>query len=179
MFQLGELESDDNVDSEPLKIEEFKEHDYAQRNEEKLPDFSCDNCDVKCMSKGGLTKHLKAKHREETIEIVVGSKMCAFCNITYKRNEFQNHMKIHHHKSELLFLCEFCDAKFLKKCKLERHMNNNIHKQKREKMVCSLCSYETWSQDNLKRHMHRHYNNIKCSICDYTTPVKVLSRSTA
>ena len=79
-------------------------------------------------------------------------------------------MKIHHHESELLFLCEFCDAKFPKKSKLERHMNNNIHKQKREKMVCSLCSYETWSQDNWKRHMHRHYNNIKCSICDYTTP---------
>ena len=120
------------------------------------------------MSKRGLTKHLKAKHGEETMEIVVGSKMCALCNITYKRNEFHVHMQIYHPESEFLFCCDFCDAKFAKKSKLERHVN--IHKLKREKMACSLCSYEAWSQDNLKRHMHRHYNSIKCAICDYTTP---------
>jgi transcription elongation factor Elf1 len=122
------------------------------------------------VSKRGLTKHLKTKHGEETLELVVGSKVCALCNIFCKRNEIGEHMKKAHPESKIEFECDFCHARFSSKSKMERH--RNIHKPKEEKFTCNLCGFETWSQDSLNRHMYRHYASFNCSLCDYNTTNK-------
>ena len=162
-LELFELDSCENFpsDSQPeemIKLEETVDHDYATKSENIVPEFSCDKCNKKCVSKRGLTKHLKTKHGEETLELVVGSKVCALCNIFCKRNEIGEHMKKAHPESKIEFECDFCDARFSSKSKLERH--RNIHKPKEEKFTCNLCGFETWSQDSLNRHMYRHYGSF-------------------
>ena len=43
------------------------------------------------------------------------------------------------------------------------------HEQKTESLVCEICSFETKSEESLKRHIRRHENRIKCDLCEYSS----------
>lgn len=143
------------------------EHSYVTTDQKIICKFPCDMCPKVCKREESLTMHKKIKHQQEKATVIVGSRICSFCQLTFKRSDILKHMKKEHPSIRLDFSCKDCNATFPCKAKLEKHMD--LHRPRTEKLVCDLCAYESWSKGGLRRHMDRHDTLVQCVHCDYTT----------
>ncbi|CAH0403763.1 unnamed protein product [Chilo suppressalis] len=154
--------------------------------EQKQAKFFCDICKKGYARKGGIRSHLKIDHGYG-----INMHNCKWCN---KKFDAASKLKMHAvvHTRERNFHCEHCGNKFVTQAALKYHVR--LHTGERpfqckicgEQFVsasrrmehthrkhigptkeCSICHVKFILDNQLKRHMRRHFNpQSKLYVCD-------------
>ncbi|XP_052744662.1 zinc finger protein 226-like [Bicyclus anynana] len=138
------------------KRENFSQH-YRQVHLKALPKLrGCRLCDVK------VSPNLRAFHMETH---GLPAPMCKVCGKKFSRpSEVLRHQRFYH-MGEAKFRCEPCDAGFLNKYSLQRHMAKHSSEKP---FKCNLCEKAYKWKSNLQSHMLLHENKKPhvCKVCD-------------
>lgn len=119
--------------------------------------WSCDECDFQASRQSALTLHKQNKHKMEQ-------------NVS----EPVKNIDLSQEEENLLFVCEFCDKKFLSKRKWKKHIlcHTKSGPQDREIIqACSVCSETFSNSKNLQEHLKNVHNldeesKYNCDKCD-------------
>jgi len=123
--------------------------------------LSCKFCDFQTLSKGHVTRHMKAKHGVDPPTVF----SCNECNYTSTQpGHIQRHQKAKH--EGVKFPCKLCSLTFTIKHDLTRHIER-VHQG--TKYPCPHCQFRASSVSTLKYHMQWKHRNFKlsCDICGH------------
>ena len=119
--------------------------------------FLCDVCEKSFFNGQILGLHIESNHKS----IVEGKKKCEFCDQSYSRNSFYEHVKTKHLNTKS-FECELCSTRFYKKYLLDKH-RKIVHERKKS------CEIEFFAKHNLMTHIsviHENKKDFKCTSCE-------------
>jgi KRAB domain-containing zinc finger protein len=133
-----------------------KVHEIHYFDDGKL---KCKICEFKCESFRGFQMHFKYAHEIQSKNFE--------CEICFKKFISTPNLKRHKivHINTYDFQCDHCPKTYQSKFNLLIHLIEK-HANSTKVMNCKVCSYETKSKVNLRRHERIHGKTFKCPKCD-------------
>ncbi|MCP9262394.1 hypothetical protein DINM_005786 [Dirofilaria immitis] len=137
-------------------------HAHNRTNANK--EFGCNACGKKYIRKGGLTRHIKVIHENET------KYKCDICDEQFAyRYILKDHINAHTGKNE--FKCNICGRKYGYLRSLKAHiLIKHTEKHKGEKQFkCNICNRKYEYLQSLRAHiraLHTDKKEFKCDECN-------------
>lgn len=179
------------------RTSDLKKHGLRHAVNESNVFYSCDQCSFRTKHKNYLKKHASAIHSDvsykcDVCDYVIKHKSylkqhkkihkamnevnvfrCKLCNHQTKfRSYMKTHMLTHKTKEEITkwYKCDECDKEFKSQSVLWCHKRSHWGDSKK-KHKCVQCSFRTYDEYLMKRHMVKHMNLedvkewFKCEQC--------------
>nr|CAI5866643.1 unnamed protein product [Callosobruchus analis] len=148
-----------------------KNHANASNRTAKVR--SCSHCDASFRDRKALDGHVLKTHPNFISSITRKTYICRECDYkTFKKDNMNRHMSVHLKTEEKLIRCIHCDATFLGKLNLDRHIiikHPDFMSSITSKLYeCTKCPFKTVRKDSLNRHLREHpevASNFKLSVC--------------
>lgn len=157
----------------------------CEKNQDKLPGFKCDKCDVECKTRNGLQTHIKTKHATK-----ITSYSCIDCPKTFKHKvNLQRHCDGtgHGERSKKMHHCEECSYKTDRLDNLDRHEKKHVDLIERKRNYgpikkamdknsdltfrCKDCGKKFANSEDIVKHVKlKSCDELRCKICkkDFT-----------
>ena len=159
------IEKDTNNESNPLQSKSNLQNMHKQQKGEQ---FTCEDCDFFCASKGQLNTHVSMNHSIRKEEEVFNCNKCAFQCTT--KPQLNKHITLKHsvkeprteyeNETRERFTCQECNFSCSSKAKLIMHNNRNHSVgEKEEQFNCDVCAFQGTTKLQLNKHI-----NLKHSV---------------
>ncbi|VEN41218.1 unnamed protein product [Callosobruchus maculatus] len=146
----------------------LKNHSFMHSADKNSKKQRCRQCDFKTDRKGGLIRHILARHTPRI------RRKCEQCNFTTLSKDSLSQHKLTHAIEGVnkIYKCEQCGLKTFRKQQFRKHMLMHDAKEDPSKWNynCNICNYKTFRQDSLKKHLKIHEERIRlyCQMCGYS-----------
>ncbi|XP_035712276.1 zinc finger protein 708-like [Folsomia candida] len=140
-------------------------HLATAHSTEERPRFPCGflDCDRSYLTKGDLSKHIRAEHAENPVRFP-----CTLCGKEFKsRQNLTTHIATH--TTEKAHTCSTCGRGFGDWAAMKRHEVTHLEKCTRKIFKCELCPQTSSSRGNLRTHVqsvHEKQRNHPFAFCD-------------
>ncbi len=143
----------------------------SQSSQSDKPLLTCPYCNIACVSKSGLTWHLKVHKKIHTAtegNINACSYPCNICGLTFPTTRTRTLHKRSVHKEA--FPCDLCSKSFPNKTALKRHKQNHPAKG----FKCTQCDKSLEHEVGLRAHIKVAHcysgskdssSSLTCDIC--------------
>ncbi|CAH1987311.1 unnamed protein product [Acanthoscelides obtectus] len=143
---------------------------------EKRP-FKCPHCVCTFKKKSVLDNHILREHPDFTSTVTRTIFECKNC--TYKttsKTYLRKHNRVKHSRSSNeQSKCPHCTVTFKSKCSLDDHLlrtHPEFCKSVTSKIhACEFCDFKTTRKDQLERHMLKHPDDEKPSVCKHCVKI--------
>lgn len=127
-------------------------------------EYTCDLCDAKVHTKGGLISHMRRKHMDVNYE-------CTFCKELFPSYGTRRTHELRFHTFAYKFSCNLCGHKFISNRDLRKHRVTHTGEKN---FRCDICGLQVSRKSVLNLHQATHSDArpFVCEICSASFKTK-------